>query len=205
MKNTSIEIKASIQRQTQQTEDHELITALQIKKGKYFCSILFLFSFSTLHPFQVGAESLKELIDVLPVATGTVIGVTKDGEMIVADTNLSSDPNDEFLFRQWALEINPRNMELLSFNRLVSCQIYYTSPRRVVGDCFIKVATGNSLPPIDHYMSVYANQSAIALDSSHFSMGTTGCSSEDRTNLPYLRFERREFVSCPETQIGSEE
>jgi hypothetical protein len=148
--------------------------------------------------FQLKAETTRDLIDIMPVGTGTVIGITEEGEMIVAGTNLSNDPKEEFVFRQWALEISPRNMELLSFGRFVTCEIYYASEQRLVGDCLVKVARSDDPPPVAHYMSVYAHQSAVALDAADFPLGKTGCTDEDEANLPHLRFQFRQFVRCPE-------
>jgi hypothetical protein len=138
----------------------------------------------TLSGVPLAAETALDQKIVGSNVEGTVVGITEKGAMIVSDTNLSTDQEETFVFRQWALEISPQNMELLSIGRMVYCEAYYLSDREVVGNCSIIVAGPRNDAPEGHYEDHLASISSILLIAHNFNLGQAGCTEEDKENLP---------------------
>jgi hypothetical protein len=160
----------------------------------------------TLSAMPLAAETALNQKIVGSNVEGTVVGITEKGAMIVSDTNLSAEQMEQFTFRQWALEISPRNMELLSFGREVYCRVYYISGQEIVGDCTVVVSSATLLAPKAHYQGRLSNSYSILLVSHDHELGKAGCTEEDIENLP--RFPKLKYIGdikCPEINKAQEE
>lgn len=146
-------------------------------RGVRWTTLLFALIAFNITPIARG-ESLAAHV------TGVVIEVDQDGVMWLADLVQSDFYSEPYPIREWALDIEPAKLELLTLGRKVTCTLFYKSEKYNVATCVFEFRNSAIKMPVNPSKQPFGHKSISYL--AHVNeLGVRGCNDEDQINEPY--------------------